>query len=1054
MKRLCAFLAVFVLVGINLLQAQNVQITGTITSTIEGPLPGVTVILKGTTVGAISDMDGKYTISVPANATTLVFNFMGYKPQEVEIAGRKVIDILLESDAKELDAVVVTAIGIQRTQKSLGYAVTQVEPDKALQKAEPDALRALEGKIPGVQISSSSGSAGSATRITIRGNSSFLGNNQPLFVVDGIPYSNDQVSTSNQLTSSGGAYGTGFSTLDPNDIESINVLKGAAAASLYGSRASNGAVIITTKSGSKKKRPSQKGFEVSLTNSYSWETIGALPEYQNTFGAGVDFVAQHVNGSWGAPFSEVDSIPTWPGYRAAYPELFGANIAYKAYPDNVKSLFNTGHVLESSINVSSISDKGAFNTTVSRLNQEGYIPYSGFGRYSISAGGNQKLDNGLRIGGSISYSNSKQDGPMFGNNQFQGAASSFARTLLLARNWDMSTPFETPDGKSLMMVGLQADNPLWSWKYNTIKTTMDRSVASVNAGYNLTSWLSLDYQIGVNRFAQHRQEVTDIGSRGAEGLGRIKEDDYSTTEIESNFLVTITKKIGEDINIKGIVGHNLNQRSNNRQLVQGLEIINKGIYHLYNTISTGVLAADKESRRLYGILSDIQLEYKNYLFLTLTGRNDFSSTLPKENQSYFYPSVSTAFVFSDAFNLTNEIFNMGRVRASWAKVGNDADPYYVSGYYNIGSPWTELPTLYVPSYKFDPNLSPEFTTEIEFGGEFQFFNNRIGIDLAWYKRSTTDQIAPISLPYSSGIGAYYTNFGELQNTGIEIGLNLSPIKMENSLNWDIFASFTKNKSLVVSLAEGIERIQLYTGSAGGPFPTLEPGKPYGILRGTVAMRDSEGNFLINPATGTLIEDPNVVQIGDPNPDFISSISNTFTFKGVSLGFVMDFTVGGDIYAGTIESVLGRGVTKDTEDRYGTRIIPGYYGDPNSGLPILDGDGNKIPNSYQLNENNLWFDNTFAVNTMDEFNVYDATVYRLREVTVGYELPKTWLSKTFIGSANLSFVARNLWFDAPNTPKYCNYDPAANTFGASNIQGIENEVAPSVRRYGFNLKLTF
>lgn len=1054
MKRLCAFLAVFVFVGINLLQAQNVQITGTITSAIEGPMPGVTVILKGTTVGAISDVDGKYTISVPASATTLIYSFMGYKAQEIEITGRKVIDVILESDAHELDAVVVTAIGIQRTQKSLGYAVTQVETDKAVQKAEPDALRALEGKIPGVQISASSGSAGSATRITIRGNSSFLGNNQPLFVVDGIPYSNDQVSTSNQLTSSGGAYGSGFSTLDPNDIESINVLKGAAAASLYGSRAANGAVIITTKSGSKKKRPSQKGFEVSFTNSYSLETIGALPDYQNTFGAGVDFKAQPVNGSWGAPFSQVDSIPTWAGYQEAYPELFGDYIPYTAQPNNVKDLFDTGKIIESSIGIQSVSEKGSFNTTISRLLQDGYIPYSGFERYSISAGGNQTLDNGLRVGGNVSYSNSKQDGPMFGNNQYTGAASSFARTLILARNWDMSTPYETPTGASLMMVGLQADNPLWSWKYNTIKTSMDRSVAGFNAGYELTDWLSVDYQIGINRFSQHRQEVTNIGSRGAEGLGRIKEDDYSTTEVESNLLLTITKKVGEDISIKGIIGHNVNQRSNIRQAIQGNGMMNPRIYHLQNTTAQGATNTYSERRRLYGVFTDIALGYKDYLFLNLTGRNDFSSTLSKDNRSFFYPAIASSFVFSDAFNLNNDIFTQGRVRASWAKVGNDADPYYVSGFFDIGDAWNSLPSLTKPTYFFDPNLSPEFTTEIEFGTELQFFDSRISLDLAWYKRNTTDQIAPISYPYTTGYSSYYTNFGELQNKGVEIGLTLVPIKLENSLRWDIFASFTKNNSLVVSLAEGVDRIQLYTGSLSGPFPTLEPGKPYGILRGSVAMRDEDGNYLINPADGTIIPDTEVKQIGDPNPDFISSISNTLSYKGFSFNFVMDFTVGGDIYAGTIESLLGRGVTKDTENRYGTRIIPGYYGDPNTGLPYLDANGNKIPNFTQLNENNLWFDNTFAVNTVDEMNVYDATVIRLREITIGYDMPKEWFTKIFIGSANISVVARNLWFIAPNTPEYCNYDPAANTFGASNIQGIEYEVAPSVKRYGFNLKLTF
>jgi TonB-linked SusC/RagA family outer membrane protein len=1056
MKKVTILLLLFVFCGISFLQAQTVQISGTVISSEDNlPIPGVSVVVRGTTIGTITDFNGNYRLSVPADAQALLFSFVGLATREVLIQGRTVINVTLDPDVLAMEEVMVTAIGIERTRKSLGYSVTQVDTDRAIHRAEPDALRSLEGKIPGVQISASSGAPGSATRITIRGNSSFLGDNQPLFVVDGIPYSNQQVTTSNQLTESGGAYGTSFATLDHNDIESINVLKGAAAAALYGSRAANGAIIITTRSGSRRAMPAQRGFEVTVNSSYAFENIGSLPDYQNSFGAGVNFRYQAANGSWGPAFADVDSIPTWAGYRAAYPDLFGAQVPYRAYPDNVRGLFDVGHVFDNSVNVSSVTERGVFNTTISRLNQSGYIPHSGFERVNISTGGSQRLDNGLRIGGNVSYSNSRQEGPFFGNNQFSGAASSFARALILARNWDMTTPYETPAGNSLMMVGSQADNPLWSWRYNTINTDMNRAVAGFNASYDITTWLVADYQVGLNRYSQERRQVTEIGSRGAGGLGRIIEDDYSNQEIESNLLLTVTSMLTDDITIKGIVGHNLNQRTTQRRTIQGEEMISRGIHHLENTNSQEITDAYWQRRRLWGVFTDIALGYRDYLFLNLTGRNDFSSTLPEDNRSYFYPAVATSFVFSEAFDLQNEVFESGRLRASWAKVGNDASPYYRSGFYTIGTPWAgSFPTLLVPSTSYDPNLSPEFTTEIEFGGEFSFFRNRVGLDIAWYRRSTTDQIAPVSLPYTAGMGSFYTNFGELQNTGIEIGLNLVPVSIENSLRWDMYTMFTRNRSEVISLTEGVDRIQLVTGSSSPPFPTLEPGKPYGILRGTVAMRDADGNFLINPNNGTLIENPEVQQIGDPNPDFIASISNNLRFRGFSAGFIFDFSVGGQIYAGTIESLLGRGVTKDTEDRYGTRIIPGYYGDPNTLEPILDAQGNKIPNSTQISENDMWFGNTFAINTMAEFSIYDATVLRLRELTVGYDLPRTWLEGTFVGSANLSFVARNLWFNAPNTPKHTNYDPAANVFGATNIQGIEYEVAPSVRRYGFNLRLTF
>ena len=454
-------------------------------------------------------------MNIFSSAKTLQISYIGMQTQEVAIKPQ--LKVILKADAQQLEEVMVTAVGIQRAERSLGYSVSKVDADEAIQKAEPDLIRSLDGKIPGVSINSPSGAAGSATRMTIRGNSSFLGNNQPLYIVDGVPYSNTEVASSNQATEAGGAYGSGISTLDPNDIESMNVLKGAAAAALYGSRAANGVVLITTKTGSKNKKKAGKGMEITLNASYTIEQIAGLPEYQNSFGTGNDFIPGGANGSWGAAFTDVTEVPLSiyanNVYGKAYPNL-PQTVPYKAYKNNVKDLFDLGGIYDLSLNFNKYTETGNFTATLSKMDQDSYIPYADFSRYSISVGGNQTLANGVRIGGNVSFSRNEQNGPMFGNNQSNGiGASSFARALILGRNWDMSLPYETPDHKSLFFVGDQADNPIWSWKYNTINTQMDRTIANVNMGYDITKWLSVDYRVGINDYKMDRKEVLNLGSR-------------------------------------------------------------------------------------------------------------------------------------------------------------------------------------------------------------------------------------------------------------------------------------------------------------------------------------------------------------------------------------------------------------------------------------------------------------------------------------------------------------------------------------------------------------
>ncbi len=1053
MKRLTLLLACFIL-SMGLAIAQNKPVSGIVVDESGEPVYGASVIAKGTSTAAVSNIEGKFSFSIPAAVNTLVIKYLGYI--DVEVAASTDIRITLQPDTKTLDEVVVTAMGISRSDKALGYAMVKVNPEDAVQKAEPDMFRSLNGKIPGVQISATSSVAGSATKLTIRGNSSIYGNNDPLYVVDGIPYSNPEVATGSRLTSSG-AYGTGIATLDPNDIEKMTILKGAAAAALYGSRAANGVVLITTKSGAKKSRPSQKGTEVSLTTSYAWEKPASLPEYQNTYGAGSDFQYSNANGSWGAAFKDLETFPTWSNYLTAYPEMSPTQ-AYVAYPNNVKDLFQTGGVLDVSANIGSYNDKGNYNMTISRAKQDGYIPNSEFERNSFSVGGNQKLDNGIRVGGTLTYSHTIQDGPVFGAGNYTGSASSFARTLLMPRNFDAAgLPYQTPTGANLFPLS-GVDNPLWSWKYNTINTVNDRVVTTMNGGYDFTKWLALDYTFGWNQYELNRKQVINIGSAASSGKGYIANYGYKTQELESVLTLTFNRDFGTDYNLRAAIGHNVNQRTSQTLNSDGTEMIFKGIYNVDNT-QTQTASESYSRRRLWALFADITFGYKNFAYLNASVRNDHSSTLPTNNNSYFYPAFTGSFIFTEAFHINPNVMDIGKVRLSWGRVGNDASPYYKNGTYLQDTPFDSRAIMLLPTTTYDEKLKPEFTSEFEFGTELKFFKNRIGIDFAWYNRTITDQIASISLPKSTGYSSYVTNFGEINNKGIEVGLSITPIDLRNSLRWDIFATFTKNKSNVVSLVDGIDRIVLSTGSTSEPQPTMQPGYPYGYLRGTKIARDEDGNPLVNPATGAYMVDSELGDLGDPNPDFRSAITNTLSYKGITFNFMFDMSVGGVIVSGPASDMLGRGVTKFTEDRLGARILPGILADPNTQKPYLDENGNKIKNTTQLTENNLWFASagtspTFAMNGVHEFSTFDATVFHLSEISLGYDIPKTWLRKTFIGSATISVLARNLWHYAPGFPKYSNYDPGSNSFGSGNVQGIDRETAPTTKRFGVNLKLTF
>lgn len=1074
MRKLCTLLCMLMLFATAAF-SQTRTISGTVKDAKGDPVPFATVKIKGSKSGVSADANGFYSIKAK-QGDVLVITSTDITAKEVTVGGTDQVNIDVEKTQTNLSEVVVTALGVKKSEKALGYAVSKVDPSTLLQKSEPDVLKGLQGKVAGVDIRTSQGTPGAATRIQIRGNSSFFGDNQPLIIVDGISYSNDFVNSSSQ-TSGGTAYSSGISNLDPNDIASMNVLKGSSAAALYGSRASNGVIIITTKSGSAARN--RKGLEVNVKSSVSIEKIANLPEYQNLYGSGAQGnYSSGSNGSWGAAFSALDSVPAWANYKAKFPDIYpSANMDYIAFPNNVKDLFKTGTVLENSVGFNGGDEKSSVAVTASQLNHRGYVPNSKYDRSNIGLGGSTKLKIGLNVRGNFSYTRATQLGGFFGEQQVGSTASQFARSLFLARNWDVSgLPYQDAQGNEIHPGPAGFDNPRWDAEYNKATTSEDRFVSGLHLDFNINKWAKIDINGGSNISSLSRKEITEISSRDAEGLGRLVLDNYRKQTLESTVLLTMNPVISKTFSFRATIGHNFYQNTINRAASTGKKFSTRGVYSLQNTstqtFGIEVLGAGRgyffgdyyERRRLTGIFGEVNLGYKDWAFLGVTGRNDWSSTLPADNRSYFYPSVSGSIVVTDALQMHSNLLDYAKVRANWAKVGRDALPYSLDNIYILGTNFLGQNTASLPATANNANLKPEFTTEVELGTQLSFFKKLVELEVTWYNKTSTNLIAPISLPASSGYTQGYTNFGKITNEGIEVELMVRPVRTKD-FRWEVRGVFTKNNNIVRELIAGTQRLSL-GGVLTSISPYLEAGQPFGYLRGQKSLRDSLGNLLINPATGAMIQataqnsGSDMYNVGNPNPNYKLGISNALTYKGLSLNVLFDMTKGGSVYSTTIMNVLGRGVSLDTKDRETLWVIPGVYGDPNTGKPILDGAKNEIRNVTRITSNDLYFSpgstlgQTYATNTATEWNVYDATVYRLREITLSYELPKNLFRKMPVGSVVVSLSGRNLWYLAPNTPKYIHFDPEVNSYGSTSVQGFELAAAPTTRRYGLNLNVTF
>ncbi|MFV0364936.1 MAG: SusC/RagA family TonB-linked outer membrane protein [Mangrovibacterium sp.] len=1055
MKKIALLFTVLV-IGLQAVMAQNKTITGTVTSAEDGmPLPGVTVVVKGTTIGTLTDIDGKYTIKAPATATALMYSFIGMESRE-ELINGSVINTQMKNDAVAVDEVVVTAMGIKRDAKALGYATQAIDNEELNKSGNSDLAKSLQGKLAGVEVKMSSGMPGASSQIVIRGARSFTGDNTPLYVVDGMPISSTSpFSTGNSVT--GADVSNRALDINPNDIESINVLKGQAAAALYGLRASNGVVIITTKSG----KGAKKGVpQVTLSQVTSFETVSRSPDYQTKYAQGTN--GQYVPNSsmaWGPEISELANDPTY-GYGGKYeggqegqyyvPQRATAGLDPWVYPgtyDNFGDYFNTGFTSTTNINLSQATDKGHFSIGLGRTGQEGIAPNTGMERWNAKAAAESKLNKNFTAGFSANFSMNDIDKLSSGND------ASLAGVYAAPTSYDLKGIPSHAEGDPYTQVyyrGGSFDNPYWIEDNNTFNEQTKRFFGNGFVNYNakIKEDMTLDvkYQLGADTYTTHYQDIFGFGSNNS------SIENYGVTNMTYNSLLTANFdwKINDDFHFNALLGNELNNSSIKKYDQYGQTFNFGGWNHIDNT-QTVTATESQRNERTVGFFGNVALSWREMLFLNVTGRNDITSTMPRGNRSFFYPSVSLGWVASELTPLKEaEWLSFLKLRGSYAEVGQAGsyyDSYYATPTYG-GGMWAGTPIQYptdgVNAYTpygvmYDPNLRPQNTRSYELGVEAKFFNNRFGVDYTFSRQNVKDQIFQVPLAASTGASSLVMNGGKLHTVSNELVIYATPIQTKD-FSWDIQLNFSKMVNMVDELADGVESIMI--GGFVTPQVRVSKGFNYPTIYGDQFAKDGQGRVLVD-------EDPNsstygMPMVGEPGelgsvmPDFQLGGTMGFTYKNVSLSATFDWKSGGVMYSGSNGLVDLYGVSENTADRTSTFVYDGYKADGTKNDIVRGGSGDQL--AYQT----LYSD---VLGNIDEYYVRSSDYLKLRDITLQYQLPKSWIPKVDIA---VSAFARNilLWSALDN------FDPESSQGNTNMAGGFERFSMPQASSYGFGIDVKF
>ncbi|MCE5347184.1 MAG: SusC/RagA family TonB-linked outer membrane protein [Bacteroidales bacterium] len=1041
MKKLFLLIVLFVFIGVSSLFAQTRVITGTVTSAVEGegPVPGVTVFVKGTTIATATDINGKYSLTVPENSATLIFTYIGMKTQEIEIAGRSVIDCVMASDLVGLNEVVVTALGIAKDKKALGYSVQDVKGDEITKAKETNVINSLQGRISGAQITSSSGAVGASSRIVIRGVSSLSGNNQPLFVVDGIPIDNAYFGT----TGSSGTYtdgtnrGNGAADINPDDIETLTVLKGANASALYGSRASAGVIVITTKKGKKGEKLS-----VNISNTTTFDTPLRLPDYQNGYGQGNGGAFSYVDGKGGGINDGVDE--SWgpkldaglmiPQFSSVDENGVAQPAPWISHPNNVKNLFEVGTTVSTNVSLTGGSDKSSFRLSFTDMAQNGMEPNTDFHKKTLSFSASSNPVEKLTFSASGNYVNA-----FSGNQPGYGYASNniMQQTLWTGRQVDYTL---------LRDKQYNADGSIFNWNHNyhnnpyiTLtedlnKLRRDRFIGNAMVKYQFADHLTAYIRTGGDIYSNFASTQAFIGDMDYP-TGYYNETVDLFREINTDFLVSYDRTFGNDFNFTFNFGGNRMDRLTQQNTGEAPELAIPGIYNVANSSVTPVTTNTYRSKRINSLYAFGQFGYKNAIFLDYSLRNDWSSTLPEDHNSYLYPAVSLSGVVTDLLGIESDVLSFAKLRASWAQVGGDTDPYQLEPTVAFGDGWNaskKLLNLTVPATMPNSELKPQKNESIEFGADMRFFMDRVRLDITYYNQKSLNQIVNIPISGASGYTAKTINAGRIDNKGIEVLLAVTPVK-KNDFRWDITFNFSKNENKVVELAEDVEQFTL--GSYWSLQVLAQPGGAYGVLYGYDFERDENGNVIFYdglPSQGPL------KALGNSTPDWIGGVLNEFTYKGFNASFLVDTKQGGDLYSMTTTWGRYAGALKET-------LIGREEGIVGDGV-MPDGDGGYVPNTVVASCEN--FNKAAYTSDIAYSSIFDASYIKLREVKFGYTFKS--IAKLPVKDLNISFVGRNLAILSTNVP---HIDPET-AFSSGNVQGLEFGQLPSARSLGFSIGCKF
>jgi len=1010
------------------------EISGTVSDAETGEtLPGVNVLVPNTTIGTFTDQDGDYSLTAPDDADSLRFSYVGYRTTTVAINNRNTINVQLGQQVQAFGEMVVTAFGIEQEQRELGYSVEQIDSEELNSGNNENVVSALQGKIAGVQVTNTGGAPGSSSRILIRGISSLDpgADNQPLFVVDGVPIDNSTI------TGGGGgrAFSNRASDINPDDIKSVSVLKGASASALYGVRAANGAVIITTKKGQ------EGGVKINFNSSVGFDRVNRYPEFQEVYGQGFG--------------GEATTSSFWPNWGARIDAVADTLDGWQ-YNDIWRDAMETGVKVDNSVSVSGGSELATYYGSVSNLMQDGVIPFSDWDRTSVRFSGEISPSEDLKIASSVNYVNS-------GGNRVP-ADRFMERLMYWAPNKDV-TDYRKPNGtmNGYYSNGNSGTNPIYDARYATFNDNVNRVIGNVNFTYNMADWISTSYRFGLDYYSDQRTNILP-GPEGVENenvlssTGFITEYRINRRDLNSNITVNLKQDLTEKINAKLTLGNDIFDRQYNQIIASGNDFVTPNFFNLSNVRDVSTSQFESQ-RRLIGVYGDLIFGYNDYLFLNVTGRNDWSSTLPADNRSFFYPSLNLSFVFSDAFD-TPDYLSYGKLRASYAQVGKDAGPYSTG--ITFGSPG-QFPLNGQVGYTRNqvigsPDLKPEITTSIEAGADLRFMEDRIGLDFTWYKANSADQILTVPISNTTGATRLVTNAGEIENRGVEVSLNLTPLQTPN-LRWDVRLNYSRNRNEVISIREGIESI--FIGSSfgyagGGASIQLVEGEPFGNLYGSSFARyypegeapedplylDEDAPILIGE-DGFPVRNGDDLVLGNAFPDWIGGIYNSFAYKNISLSFLVDIQQGMDVYNQYGNFFTAFGISKETLDRNEFRVFDGVTADgqPNTQEVWLgqgEGpDGRDYGAGYYRN---------VARGIAANF-VNDASFVKLRNAKVAYSLPSGLMESLPFSDITASATVNNIILYTP----FDGFDPESRSGPAgTNATGFTGLDHPGVASFIFSL----